>query len=84
MTRKMIHFLLVFDHGKNELVEATPFEDANEAASRYALLEERHRGSKSLEIVLVGSDSLETIHQTHGNYFAAGPDKTYSRFLVDV
>ena len=84
MTRKMIHFLLVFDHDRNELLEATPFEDAKEASQRYALLEERHRGSKSLEIVLVGSVSIETIHRTHGNYFRAAPATAYSRFLVDV
>jgi hypothetical protein len=80
----MIHFLLVFDHDKNQLLEATPFTDANEAASRYTLLEERHRGSKALEIVLVGSDSIETIHQTHGNYFEGTPSKAYRRYLVDV
>lgn len=84
MTRKMIHFLIVFDHEKNELLEATPFTDSNAAAARYTQVEERHRGSKSLEIVLVGSDSLATIHQTHGNYFKGGSVKPYERFLVDV
>ena len=79
----MIHFLIVFDHKRNELLQADPFTDAQEAATRYAQLEEEHRHETDLEIVLVGSDSIETIHRTHGHYFAASKNRTYSRFLVD-
>ena len=66
----IIHFLLVFDHDRQALIE-TPreFHDAGEAAAAYEALEREHRGDSNLEIVLVGSDSLETIKQTHGNYF---------------
>jgi hypothetical protein len=66
----IIHFLLVFDHGRQALIEAPrEFNDAGEAAAAYEALERKHRGDSNLEIVLVGSDSLETIKQTHGNYF---------------
>lgn len=66
----LIHFLLIFDHSRGELIEEPrQFIDADEAASAYAELEQLHRGDKHLEIVLVGSDSIETVKQTHGNYF---------------
>lgn len=80
---QMIHYLIVFDHKKNELLQAEPYLDAQEAAQRYAELEERHRGANDLEIVLVGSDSLSTIHRTHGHYFEGDASRSYSRFLVD-
>jgi hypothetical protein len=63
------HFLLVYDHGKHELVHRERFEDADEAAEAYARMEGEHKGDKNLEIVLVGADSIETIRKTHGNYF---------------
>jgi hypothetical protein len=66
----LIHFLLVYDVAKQELVSAPEeFHDAAAAAARYAELEREHRDDPNLEIVLVGSDSIETIKQTHGNYF---------------
>lgn len=65
----LIHFLIVFDHGQQRLISADEFSDATEAANAYAELERLHRGNENLEIVLVGADSLDTIRQTHGNYF---------------
>lgn len=82
-TSSIIHFLIVFDQKKNELLRADPFTDAQEAATRYAELEEEHRNSSDLEIVLVGSDSIETIRRTHGHYFTAPSERPSSRFLVD-
>ena len=31
--------------------------------------EREHGDEPNIEIVLVGSDSIETVHRTHGNYF---------------
>lgn len=68
----LIHFLLAYDHKRGELVgEPRQFTDPVEAARAYADLEQVHRSDRHLEIVLVGSDSLETIKVTHGNYFGA-------------
>lgn len=64
------HFLLVFDHARNELISQKGFgEDAESAMAEYAKLEEQHRGSSAVDIVLVGSDSIETVKVTHSSYF---------------
>lgn len=77
MARKMplCHFLLVYDYDRQELVEQREFHDAEEASLAYADTERRYRdgnlpvGSETVEIVLVGADSIETIMRTHGHYF---------------
>jgi hypothetical protein len=70
----LIHFLLVYDHSQRRLVLEREFTDAEEAGAAYAALEREHRTSPAIEVVLVGSDSLETVKQTHGNYFEAEDD----------
>jgi hypothetical protein len=42
-----------------------------------------HRHDSNLEIVLIGSDSLDTIRSTHGNYFD-GKRAAGSRFFEAV
>jgi len=76
------HFLLVFDHHRGELVEVQSFgDDAERALSAYAAVEERHRSDPQMDIVLVGSDSLDTVKITHANYWAGVPT---SRFLAGI
>jgi len=76
------HFLIVFDRKKGQLVN-TPatFDDAAEALAAYSAMEREHQGDKDLEIVLIGSDSLETVKQTHGNYFEAPATSKYLKAL---
>lgn len=71
MTASLNHFLLVFDHSRAELVDLKNFgTDAKSAMAEYARLEREHMGkSDTIEIVLIGSDSLETVKVTHANYF---------------
>ncbi|WP_144628955.1 hypothetical protein [Arthrobacter woluwensis] len=67
------HFLLVFDHSKNELISNTDFgTDIDKATRAYGEMEKRYRGSYAVDIVLVGSDSIETVKVTHANYFVNG------------
>ena len=81
----LIHFLLVYDLDKQELVaDPKQFSDPAEAAAAYAELEQAHRHDTNLEIVLIGSDSLETIKSTHGNYFDGKRPDAESRFLEAV
>jgi hypothetical protein len=66
----LIHFLIVYDHRAQRLAQKPEeFTDADEAAAAYAQLEREHRDETNLEIVLLSADSLNTIRQTHGNYF---------------
>jgi hypothetical protein len=67
----LIHFLLVYDLVRQELILQEPFTDAAEAAARYAEAEQEHR-QDSVEIVLVGADSMDTVRRTHSNYFERG------------
>lgn len=68
----LIHFLLVFSHAEQRLIDKQQFVDVNEAAEAYRAAEERYRGhSDEFEVVLVGADSIETIEKTHGHYFLA-------------
>lgn len=71
MTDKTIHhFLLVFDHDRGRLIELQEFGDDSEAAvAAYSAKEQEFQGQRMIDIVLVGSDSLETVRRTHANYF---------------
>lgn len=64
------HFLLIFDHKQAKLLAVREFGRNSEEASReYRRAELEHKGQKDIDIVLVGSDSLDTVKLTHANYF---------------
>lgn len=80
---KINHFLLVFDHAAGELVGLEEFGSNGDAAvSAYAEKEREYRDRKMVEIVLIGSDSLETVKLTHANYFDGSV--ALSRFLAGI
>jgi hypothetical protein len=81
----LVHFLLVYDREKQQLVLEQPYTDPAEALRAYEDMEERHRDDQQMEIVLVGADSIETVMLTHGNYFAAEPgEPAASPYLTGV
>ncbi len=64
------HFLLVFDHGQERLLRQEGFgRDLAAATAAYAAAEREHRDSNLVDIVLVGSDSIDTVRVTHSTYF---------------
>lgn len=66
----VMHFLLVFDHEQSKLVYQQDFgTDVNSAVDAYGRAEHEHKDNPNIDIVLVGSDSLETVMLTHANYF---------------
>jgi hypothetical protein len=68
------HFLIVFDHSAGKLVELIEFgADAARAVEEYAAKEQELTDRPRMEIVLIGSDSLETVRSTHANYFDDSP-----------
>lgn len=71
MSDTLNHFLLVFDHSSAQLLDLYDFGgDVKRAMSEYARLEREHlKSADSIEIVLIGSDSLDTVKITHANYF---------------
>lgn len=73
----MFHFLLVYDHQQEKLLREEMYRDAKEAADAYSQTERDLHGNDDLEIVLVGSDSINTIHRTHGHYFKEGVQSKY-------
>ena len=80
------HFLLVYDHSQAKLISLEEFGvDRARAVEAYAAKEREIGelgGASTLEIVLIGSDSLDTVKLTHANYFddTAAP----SKYLVGI
>ena len=67
------HFLLVFDRRAGRLIEQRGFgTDMDAAIAEYQRIEREHFGDSRYDIVLVGSDSIETVKVTHASYFRAG------------
>jgi len=84
MTQKIQHFLLVFDHSKGDLLDVQEFgSDADRALAAYAEKEREFEKADKVEIVLIGSDSFETVKLTHANYFD-GSVAVVSRYLVGI
>ncbi|MCM3500614.1 hypothetical protein M3667_01815 [Microbacterium sp. P26] len=75
-----VHFLLAYSHLKQKLVTQQEFTDSRRATKAYAEAEAKHAGDSDYEIVLIGSDSIQTIMKTHGHYFAEDSHHLMSQF----
>jgi hypothetical protein len=70
MSERIKHFLIVFDHTAGELESLFEFgENGDAAVEAYSAKEKELKDRESVEIVLIGSDSLDTVKLTHANYF---------------
>lgn len=80
------HFLLIYDHNLGHLVSTIEFgQDAKRAVETYQQVEAEHRDHAWMDIVLVGSDSLDTIRVTHANYFdVAEPARSLDELLEEL
>lgn len=64
------NFILIFDHENHAVVRQLDFGNNLElATAEYSRLEHEYSDNPAIDVVLVGSDSLETIQKTHANYF---------------
>lgn len=64
------HYLLAYDHANGQLVIYEDFgTDAHAALDAYSALEKKYKDNLSMDIVLVGSDSIESVKVTHSTYF---------------
>lgn len=78
----LILFLLVFDRASGALLSIKQFDDADIATSELSLEERKNVQNEHIEVVLIGSDSVETLKKTHGHYFSGkeiNPD--YNKLL---
>ncbi|MDY3665829.1 MAG: hypothetical protein SPH79_03735 [Schaalia hyovaginalis] len=63
-------FLLIYDRKRDRLVSSESFgEDVEAATIGYRAAEQLYHDRPEMDIVLVGSDSLETVKRTHSTYF---------------
>lgn len=68
-------FLLVYDVA-NESLEVTEFgTDETAALDAYEAAEALHRNDDNFDVVLIGSDSIETIRTTHASYFGGAAER---------
>ena len=78
------YFILIYNIPSRAL-EIHEFEsDYEAAADAYTDFEAEHRGDRSVEVVLVGADSIDTIKKTHSHYFAERADDLFQEFLEGV
>jgi len=67
---ELSQFLIVFNHDRGALhQDVTVFADPAEALSAYDAAERHFADQTHIEVVLIGSDSLDTVRRTHANYF---------------
>ncbi len=76
------HFLLIFDHAVGQLLSHEEFDDSTQALAAYEEAEARFDVPTRVEVVLIGSDSFDTVRETHANYFDG--TAALARALVDI
>ncbi len=67
----IIHFILVYNLKTSSIESMERFKDHNEAFAEYERTEQEYLGEGTHEVVLIGSDSIDTIRFTHSSYFTA-------------
>ena len=81
MTAKIHHYLIMFDRSAGKQVSIIDFVDSKKAIEAYNKAEEAHQDEPHMDIVLLGSDSVETLQKTHANYFPqTKPDDILNAF----
>jgi len=63
------HFLVIYDPATRKTTVKSFGTDYDAAQAAYGDAEKAHGLGTTLDIVLLGADSLETIRQTHSSYF---------------
>jgi hypothetical protein len=81
------HFLVVYNIPAGK-AEVCSFErDYDGALAAYNSAEEAHRDDPNIEVVLLGSDSIDTLERTHSSYFELSEkhiDQVVARELAEL
>jgi hypothetical protein len=77
----MKYFLLVYDRRTQRLLEQREYseQDAERAATDRLDREIKFSSEPEVEVVVLGSDSIETVKRTHARYF-----RTFSELIGDL
>lgn len=79
------HFLLIYDRKNDVRVREDSFgSDVQAATDAYRLAELEYRDQPWMDIVLVGSDSIESIKRTHSTYFRGIDAQSFQEFLETI
>ena len=73
-TRRMVNFLIVFDHDTGRQISLEEFYNTAEAIKAYSEREEQYEDDARVEVVLLGAGSIRAIRVTHSNYFRDAAD----------
>jgi hypothetical protein len=86
-TSSIKHFLVIYDI-PNGLAHVDSFgTNYSGALVAYAEAEAEHRDDANIEVVLLGSDSIETLERTHSSYFELAEkhvDRLVARDLAEL
>jgi hypothetical protein len=63
------HFLVTYDIAAQSADVRAFGDDYDSALAAYEEAEREHRDDANIEVVLFGSDSVETLERTHASYF---------------
>jgi len=69
MSTRVQHFLVVYDITAGKATIEPFGTDYERAVEAYEDSEKVHRDDGNIEVVLLGSDSRETLERTHASYF---------------
>lgn len=87
MTKQINNFLVVYDIA-HAVAHVEQFGgDYVGALDAYASAEAQYRDDSNIEVVLLGSDSLETLERTHSSYFELADnhvDRMVERELIEL
>ncbi|QCV95642.1 hypothetical protein [Acidipropionibacterium acidipropionici] len=81
------YFILVYNRAKRALMQTLRYgTQADLAVADYSKFEHEYEKDHDVEVVLIGSDSLETVRRTHANYFGSNEvtDPRLRRILATV
>ena len=78
------HFLIVYDVARS-LAKVEEFGiDYDGALLAYTAREKEHEFHPTVEVVLLGADSIDTIKKTHSSYFVAPSEHAFSGVIREL